>query len=209
MADDIGRQIGRFFQGLRQKTTETVQRQEEAFVRGKIAGTAVLDESGDLIVDAGHRIDDTIIARAQAAGKLHALAMAVGTGQVQDLKERASDHFGATPDALENRSLNSVDDYIEARRYIGRTAGVDVTDIRGNIIVPAGKEIKDDDVRLAREAGQLSALVYSAQQPAPPKSETESARPAANETYRPVIPQTVQRRASVPLVMPDPDEEGK
>jgi hypothetical protein len=203
MADDLGGQLGRFWRGLRQKTADTVARQEAAFARGKIAGTAVLDDAGEMIVDAGHPIDDAVIERAAVAGKLRALAVSAGMAQVQDAREKARDHLAQTLDGREARALDSVDDYVAARRYVGRTAGVDVTDIRGNVIVPAGKEIKEEDVRLAREAGLLSALVYSAQQAAPVPTPPAVAEPErADEEFRSQTLAVPQRRSSLPLVSP-------
>ena len=63
---------------------------------------------------------------------------------------------------MEARSLDSVEDFMEARRYLGKYAVLEVTNIRGEIIVPAGTQIDDEYIRKAREAGQLSALIYSA-----------------------------------------------
>ena len=47
---------------------------------------------------------------------------------------------------------------MEARRYVGRYAGVDVTDIRGNVIVPVGAEIMEEyKSSPAHDAGLLAA----------------------------------------------------
>lgn len=187
MPEDLFGQISRAWAGFRKKTADLVARQEAAFARGKIAGTPVHDDEGNLLVDAGHRIDDTVIERAAAVGKLRALAVSAGTAQMQDWREKARETLDRTPDGLEARSLESVDDFIEARRCVGRIAGVDVTDVRGNVVVPAGREIQEQDVQVAREAGLLSALIYSAQQPAPTASPSPQppspARPAAARTW--------------------------
>src|SRR5689334_15084036 len=116
----FGGQLGRFFHDIREKATETVARQEAAFVRGKIAGAVVKDDQGAIIVDAGHTIDDAAIARAERAGKLGALVVSAGTGQVQDLKEKASDTLANTPDGREARNLDSVDEFRQAMAYVGR-----------------------------------------------------------------------------------------
>src|SRR5579871_1902572 len=168
MAEDIRTQIGNFWKGLRKKATEAVESQEVGFVRGKVAARSVFDNAGNLIVDSGQTIDDGVIARAQEAGKLGALVSAAVTAQAQDVREKAKQIYESTPEGTEARSLATSEQYLEARRYIGWKAAMDVTDIRGTILVPAGKEIEDEDVRAVREAGQLGALIASAEQSGPP-----------------------------------------
>jgi len=202
MPDDIGAKLGRLWRGVRDKTAETVARQEATFVRGKVAATSVSDDSGNVIVEAGRLIDESIIQRAEAAGKLHALALAVGSAQVQDFKEKARESYSNTAEGREAHSVNSVEAYADARRYIGRRAGVDVTDVRRNVVVPAGKKIDEADVRLAREASLLSALIFSAQQAPPPEAEKPAAPEATATQYAPSTPQAPKRRGSLPLVNP-------
>jgi hypothetical protein len=207
MSDDLGKQIGKLWKGFRDKTAETVARQEAAYVRGKIAGTTITDDAGNVIVDAGHRIDDAAIQRAEKTGKLHALIASVSSAQFQDLKEKAKDQMDHSQDGTESRNFNSIEEYAKARIYVGHIAGVDVTDIRGAVLIPAGTEISENDVRAAREAGLLSALVYAAQQPytapePPPTVDgdgtpTKPAAKAAGPT----------KRASLPFVNPDKDKK--
>jgi hypothetical protein len=207
MPDDVKGQITRFWQGLRKKTEETVARREIAFARDKVAGKTVTDDAGGVIVEAGHRIDDAVIERAAAAGKLHALAAAVVTAEAQDLKEKAETYLASTPEGKEARALDTVGEYARARRYVGHISGLDVTDIRGTVIVPAGKEITEQDVRAARDANLLAALIYSAQQPPPPKEDMETRRRGDAETKKPVPePQQPVARRSLPLVTP-PEEK--
>src|SRR3989442_1335750 len=136
MSDDLGKQIANLWSGLRKKATETVAQQEAQYVRGKVAAKPVSDDEGNLIVDAGRRIDEDVIERAQAAGKMHALLAAAVTAQAQDVREQVRKHYDSTPDGQEAQSLAPSEEYLEARRYIGRIAGVDITDIRGNVIIP-------------------------------------------------------------------------
>src|SRR5437764_620970 len=82
-----------------------------------------------LIVEAGHPIDDAVIERANASGKLHAVAAAAASAQAQDLKEKAKEAYERTQDGQEAKSLSSVEDFVEARRYLGRVAVMDVTDV--------------------------------------------------------------------------------
>lgn len=187
--------IGKFFNSLKQQTADAVARRGTAFVRGKVAGKPVTDDAGAMIVDAGHVIDDAVIARADAAGKMSALVAAAAAAQAQDLRAKVGERYDATPEGQERRALETVDTYIEARRYIGRYTGVDVMDLTGSVVVPAGKKIVDEDVRAARDADLLGALIYAAEQEPPPgAAQVASVEPAA-----PV------RRA--PLLVPQDEEE--
>ena len=189
------------------KAADAVSDQQMAFVRGKVAGKTVLDDDGGVIVEAGHVIDDSAIERAVSCGKLNALTSTVVKAKAQDLKERAQDAYARTDDGQESRSLNSVDQYVEARRYIGRYTGMDVTDIRGAVLIPMGKQINDDDVSRAREAEQLGALIYAAQQPLPDGFlEAREAEAAAEPQYKHQEAATYHRPKPLPLVGP-PDSE--
>lgn len=191
MSEEQGGGIGGFLRGLRKKAGDKVAQRESELVRGKIAARAVVDDTGTVIVDAGHRIDDAIIQRANAAGKLHALVAATMSAKMQDLKEQARERYEHSADGQEARTLATTDAYAEARGYLGRKAAVDVTDIRGNMLVPAGKQIEDEDIRIAREAGQLAALIFSVQQSAPAQgvslpSPSAVAQPVLRRTARPL-----------------------
>jgi hypothetical protein len=198
MVEDLGKQVAGLWDRLRNKASDVVAGPSAALVRGKIAANDVFDEAGNLLVGAGKEIDDEVINRATAAGKMPAIVAAAATAQGQDIKEKFQAGYDRTPEGQETRNLADSDDYIEARRYIRWIAGIEVTDIRGNTIVPAGKVIEDEDVRRAREAGQLAALIYSAQQSGPASAEAlsrASGLGAAPETgYLPP-----RRRTSAPL----------
>jgi hypothetical protein len=210
MTEDLKEHFSGLWTGFRKKALETVASQEAAFSRGKVAGSDILADDGTVIVHAGHTIDDRAIERAQAAGRLHALAASVAKAGAQDLRQKAKDTYDRTPDGIESRSLNSVDHAIEARRYEGSIAGLDVTDNRGNVIIEAGKTIRHPDIDRAREAGVLGALIYSAQQLPPelpvPKATPVGAtpRPGAidlSKLYAENPPSSQpQKRASLPLV---------
>ena len=132
--------------------------------------------------------------------------MSAGTGQVQDLREKASDTLAKTQDGRESRSLDSVDEFREAMAYVGRYTGLDVTDTRGNVVIAAGKEIDAEDVRVAREEGLLSSLILSAQRGRAPAPEPS---PLANEPgYQTTRPTGPVKRAPLPLVGPDDTSAG-
>src|SRR5256885_15773728 len=127
MTEELKDHFSGIWSGFRKKAMETVAAQEAAYSRGRVAAHAVLTEDGAVIIEAGRRVDDSTIERAHLEGKLHALAAAVIKGDTQDFRDKAKERFDNTPDGIESRSLNSVDDAIEAGRYIGRRAGIDVT----------------------------------------------------------------------------------
>jgi hypothetical protein len=187
---------------VRDKATEVVSEQQASFVRGKTAGSTVRDDSGMVIVDSGHVIDDSVIERAAASGKLAQLSASVAKAQAQDLKEKAQDAYERTDSGQERRALDSVDQFVRARAYVGKYAGMDVTDIRGTVLIPMGTQIKDEHVSAARDAGQLGALIYAAQQPLPEgfveAKEAESAQ--AQYEYREAP--TYHRPKPLPLVSP-------
>lgn len=186
MAEGFFGKAASLFGGLKQKAADTVAQQEANFVRGQVAGTEVRDDVGFVLVDAGQMIDDQVIERARAAGKIHKLVGAVTKAQTQDVREKIGTQWEKTQDGKEAAALNSAEDYAEARRYVGRVVGVDVTDIRGTVLVAAGQRLKEDDVRVVREAGQLGALLFAMQQP---YVVPENAAPAAEASVeKPTLP---------------------
>ena len=193
MADDPGKHGVSLWDRFRNRAADVVAQQSAGLVRGRIAGHDVHDDAGNLIVGAGRVIDDLAIERATDAGKMPALVAAAASAQGQDIKEKLQGEYDRTPDGQERRSLADSDEYLEARGYIRYVAAVEVTDIRGAVLVPAGKVIEDEDVRRAREAGQLAALIYSAQQSGPP--------PLGEATYSPTAPTNMppRVRTAVPL----------
>lgn len=194
MADDRDKPSGGLWNRLRNKASDMVARPGAALVRGKIAARDVFDDSGKLLVGAGREIDDTVIEKATAAGQMPAIMAAAAAAQGQDIREKLQGGYGRTTEGQERRNLADSDDYIEARRYIRSIAGVEVTDIRGNVLVPAGKAIEDEDVRRVREAGQLAALIYSAQQSSQPPIQVEPGTRPAEPGHLPP-----RRRTAVPL----------
>jgi hypothetical protein len=207
-ADDLMNQFTQMWRGLKRKTEQTLSQQQRSFVRGKVAGVAVTDEAGNVLVDAGHLIDDAVIERAVAANRLSALFNAAVTARAQDFREKAAEIIAGTPQGRENQTLSQVEQYAEARRYVGRRAGMAVTDIRGTVIVEAGTEITEQVVIQAREANLLGALIFSAQQPAPaaetPVRKEES--PAETSPIEAEIPLPTERpvtaRTTLPVVHP-------
>src|SRR5437016_13667738 len=101
MPDDLLKRASSMWSGFRKKAADTVAGQEAAFARGKIAANDVLDNSGAVIVSAGHRIDDHMIEQAAACGKLHALAQSALTGKAQDVKENLQGKYARTDEGIE------------------------------------------------------------------------------------------------------------
>jgi hypothetical protein len=206
--EDLMKQFTQLWRGLKRKTEQTVLQQQRTFVRGKVAGVAVTDEEGNILVDAGHLIDDAVIERAVASNRLSALFNAAVTAKAQDFREKAAEIIAGTPQGRENQTLSQVEEYAEARRYVGRRAGMDVTDIRGKVIVEAGTEITEQVVIQAREANLLGALIFSAQQPAPAAESPilQDRQTAESPPSPPEIPLPTERpvasRATLPVVHP-------
>ncbi len=183
--------IGGWWAGLRGKASTAIEKQQAAFALGKVAGVTVTDARGEALVEAGQRIDATMIALAQQCGKVAALAASALQAHGQDIKEKVQAQYAQTETARESRLLESVEEFAEVHRYLGRALTMDVTDIRGNILVASGKVLDAEDAQKAREAGQLSALLVAAEQsvPAvrPPDILTASYMPATT----PVRPRTL------------------
>ena len=187
---------------VRDKAAEVMTEQQAAFVRGKVAATTVLDDSGSVIVEAGHEIDDSVIERAIDAGKLAQLSAAVVKAKAQDLKEKAQDVYERTESAKEKRNLDSVDQFVQAKAFVGKYAGIDVTDIRATVLIPMGTQITDEHVSAAREAGQLGALIYAAQQPLPNGFLEQNEPESAPQEYEAKESATYHRPKPLPLVKP-------
>ena len=206
MADFKSKMSG-FLSGLKRAAGDAVETQEIALARGKSASKPVYTDAGVMIVDTGREIDDDVIEMARKHGKLSALAASAVASRAQDFREKARNIYGATPEGVEAHSMASSEQYLEARHYIGRIAAVDVTDLRGNIIVPAGRKIEDEDVRNAREADQLGSLIFSAQQ-SPPPQPMAAAPPPFNPLQQPgAAPANETKRAARPLTSYYDEEE--
>ena len=159
--------IGGWWAGIRGKASNAIEKQQAAFALGKVAGVTVADAQGVAIVEAGQRIDASMIALAQQCGKIAALAASALQAHGQDLKEKVQAQYAQTETAKESRLLESVEEFAEVHRFMGRELTMDVTDIRGNVLVPSGKVLDVEDAQRAREAGQLSALLVAAEQSVP------------------------------------------
>jgi len=154
----------------------TLEREQIALIMGKTAGRTVEDETGGVIVEAGHAVDRDAVERALKSGRLGAVVAAVATAQVQDIQERASQFRAASDDGREQGALDTAEEYVRARGYVGRVAVVDVTDVRGAVVIPAGTRLTEDHIHQARSADLLGALIFSASQPQPSASTRSAAR---------------------------------
>lgn len=182
MAQFQSKSGGGWLAGLRNKASEAIEKQQTAFALGKVAGSTVTDDRGETIVEAGQLIDEAVLAQAAQCGKVAAVSASALQGQKQDLKEKVQSQYARTETGRESMLLDSVEDFAEVHRYLGRVTTMDVTDIRGNVLVPTGKVLEASDAQLARDAGQLGALLAVAREsvPAPPPAETPA------EAYVPV-----------------------
>ncbi len=187
----------------------TLEREQTAFVLGKVAGNTVRDGDGRTIVAAGDVIDGAIVADAVRSGRLPMLVASVAAANVQDIQERVNRARAATDEGTEQASLDTVEDYARARACVGRIAGLDVTDVRGTVVVPAGARITEEHVRSARSLGLLNALMHSVSVPhdaAPDASGPAAERAAAEATEADkAVPNqpSPEQRPRLPLILPD------
>lgn len=173
------------------------EREAMALVLGQVAGKTVRGPAGKVLVEAGHRITEETAEEARRVGRLHALVSSVAAAGVQDLQERLEQIRRGTAEGREDAALNAVDDYVEARRCVGRVAVVDITDIRGNVVIEAGTRVREEHVLRARDHGLLRALVHSASLPQPaPRGEAEY-RPSPEADAQ---PPDLATRPRLPLV---------
>lgn len=138
-----------------------------ALAIGLVAGRPVTDQNGNILVDAGQRVTREMAERVRAAGRLPSLVASVLLGLVQDVAERLQILRSETPQGKEETALGTVEAYAEARQWVGRVAMIDVTDVRGNIVIPSGTRLTEAHIRLAREHRLLDALKQSASLPQP------------------------------------------
>lgn len=144
----------------RTEISETVEQKEADFALGKTSANTVTDDKGNLIVRQGEAITAEHIARAQALGQMHALALAAGktqAGQSYDsLKERAAGAVDAARDKaadLGEGAQNKQGDLL-----VGKTTGRAVIAENGAVLVPAQHIITQADVVTVRNAGKLNDL---------------------------------------------------
>lgn len=182
---------GGWFAGLRSKAFEAIEKQQAAFALGKVAGSTVMDPRGVVIVEAGQRIDEDALARAYQCGKVASLSASALEAQKQDIKEKVQSQYARTESARESQLLESVEEFAEVHRYLGRATTMDVTDIRGNILIPTGKVLDAADAELARDAGQMGALLVVARQSVPVAHSYESLASSYTPAPTPNRPRTL------------------
>lgn len=205
MSEDFARNVGKLFGGLKRKAEETLAKQQAAFVLGKVPGVDVSNDFGVVLAKAGVPVTQQILSECERAGRLGALASAVAKGVAQDLTETAKGHMGALPENREQRSVDDLDDYLAARAYIGATVGLDVTDMRGNVLLSAGTTLVDEHIRMVRDSGQLGALLYAVKQPYTPQSIPVTDVQPVREAPKPTMPETPGKRTTLP--MPPPSQQ--
>lgn len=203
--DKVGAAILRF----RKQAGDVLAEREVALVMGHVAGVSVLDNDGNVIVEAGHVIDEGAVERARAVGKLGALAASVVTAGMQDLRERSAAIADATADGREARTMSDLDLYVRARSLRDHTVMVDVTDVRGTVVIAAGTRVSEAVISAAGDHGLLGALVYAASlpQPAapPPPSASMCETGAVAPKDAPPSPPVARRR--LPIIPVPPGSE--
>lgn len=157
---------------------EELRQKEINYVRGKTAGSDVIDHGGNKIVSKGDTINDDVISRAERADLLHALMLSAAAAVIGVGGEEAARRLQEFHDITENH---------EADLVLNSIAAWDVTDLRGNVIASAGQKITNDMIDRARDEGLLQDLVLAAAAPGALDTYTagERERPGREMGYNP------------------------
>ncbi|WP_295815750.1 PRC-barrel domain-containing protein [uncultured Deinococcus sp.] len=134
----------------------TKERQKE-YVVGRTAGSDLTLEDGSVLVAKGETITALHADRAEADGKLTALATSATGGTIADaygsaahsVQERYEDVKGATAER-------------QKAYVVGKTASRDITTDGGEVIVPQGAVITTFQADRAEATGKLAALTAAA-----------------------------------------------
>lgn len=151
----IGR-MSDWWNRTRSGAAQAASEREADYVIGKKAGSAVTDDSGEVIVAEGDPINDDVVNRARTAGKLHQLALSAGYGATRSGYQTAMGRVTET-----GRRAASAAQERGVQYLLGKTAGRPVMDDSGNPIVDEGDVITQPVVDRAREAGKLQELTGS------------------------------------------------
>jgi hypothetical protein len=131
---------------------DDLEKKEIEYARGKTAGNAVNDSSGNPIITSGQIITDDIIEKARASGELHYLMVAAVSGALapgsSDLGRRIQEFRDVTEDH-------------EVEFVRGRAVGRDVCDFQGNIIIRKGETVDENHIRHAERQGALQDIVLA------------------------------------------------
>ena len=122
---------------------------EVSFALGKVAGSTVTDDMGNVIVDEGETITNVEVVRARASGKLHQLALAAGWGATKRGYESAR---GRVTEAARGH---------EEQFVLGKEVDRTIRDDDGQVIIWKGDVVTQDIVDRALETGKLEALTGS------------------------------------------------
>ncbi|GHF47944.1 uncharacterized protein YrrD [Deinococcus metalli] len=139
----------------------TKERQKE-YVVGRTAGSDLLLDDGTVLVTKGETITAMDAERADAAGKLTALATSATGGTIADA-------YGSAVQGVQER-YEDVRDGAAARQkeyVVGKVASRDVTTDAGEVIVPQGAVITTFQADRAEATGKLAALTAGALAPRP------------------------------------------
>ena len=148
-ATELGHEAALGFATARTQASEAIERKEIEYTIGKEAAREVRDDAGNILASPGQFITQTIVDRAVAAGKMHALAASVVAAQASD----AGDSIKAKASALNEQAKSKIGDYL-----VGKTTGRAVLMDNGAVLVPAGHVITQVDADAAQAAGKLDDL---------------------------------------------------
>ncbi|WP_309573355.1 PRC-barrel domain-containing protein [Deinococcus sp.] len=134
----------------------TRERQKE-YVVGRAAGSDLLLDDGTVLVTKGETITALHAERADAAGKLTALATNATGGTIAGA-------YGSAVQGVQERYEDVRDATAERQKayVVGKTASRDITTEAGEVIVPQGAVITTHQADRAETTGKLAALTAAA-----------------------------------------------
>lgn len=144
----------------RAEVAEAIENREADYARGKTAARDVTDDTGALLVSAGEVITEDHIRRAEAAGQMHALAIAAGRAHASDVAETVREKVATAGATIREKAadLSEAAQDRQTQMLVGKTTGRAVASDGGLILIPADHVVTDADVAAARAAGKLGDL---------------------------------------------------
>lgn len=148
-AAGYGSRIRQWWDRTSRGAAKATAERESQFALGKTAGSTVLDDYGNVIVDEGEQITDDTVRTAKASGKLHQLALAAGWGATRGGYEAARQRITR---ATEDR---------EQAYVIGKEVDQTIYDEDGSVILWTGAVVTQETAAEARRAGKLHEVAQA------------------------------------------------
>ncbi len=155
---------------------EQLEQREINYMRGKVAEMDVRDDQNNVIVAHGQTINDDLISKARAKGRLHYLMLAAAASIVQAGGDEADRRMKEFKDVTEGHEIEFVR---------GKLAGCDVLDRNGNILIHKDEQVTDDIIQKVDNLGLLQDLVLAVGAPGIHSSGLQAQQISAKMGYTP------------------------